>query len=301
MRQGPYEVEELVRQQLAPDTLVWTTGMPDWVEACQVPELHGAVTGGAVDVETSRNVPPEVPENHGRENFCEAPAAPVRQTFPPSSPESSNFTEEFPAHKRSRGWMWGVAILVILLVLLFTRPGRQSHVEAISEGCVQYSRETIDNSLVGKIPLVSDATKWFFDKLVAGYIDHHLAVNDFFFFNVGKMEVNDRMKTVSVGILDHVFTFDKEDIAKAVERYLQVQAQEEKATGYNAFDEALNQVQKVVEQVVSTATPDSATVSRDIDSVASKVTDAVTRKVKEKWGDAIDGIADEIEKHLGTN
>ena len=67
MRQGPYDLHELARQALTPSTLVWTAGMPDWVEAREVPELSHLLTTPAAVPETSHTAPtsepfpPEVP------------------------------------------------------------------------------------------------------------------------------------------------------------------------------------------------------------------------------------------------
>ncbi len=36
---GPFPVEELKRKGITPNTLVWSNGMADWVEAGKVPEL----------------------------------------------------------------------------------------------------------------------------------------------------------------------------------------------------------------------------------------------------------------------
>ena len=41
-RKGPYELEELKAMGvITPDTLVWTNGMPDWVKASEVADMHG--------------------------------------------------------------------------------------------------------------------------------------------------------------------------------------------------------------------------------------------------------------------
>ena len=42
MRLGPFTLEEVKRQGISADTLVWFKGMPDWKEARAIPELAGA-------------------------------------------------------------------------------------------------------------------------------------------------------------------------------------------------------------------------------------------------------------------
>ena len=43
---GPFSLDELRAKNLAPDTLVWATGMPDWVKASQLPDLTDFSVGG---------------------------------------------------------------------------------------------------------------------------------------------------------------------------------------------------------------------------------------------------------------
>ena len=43
---GPYEENELLNHGLTPTTMVWREGMPDWVAACQVPELSHLLPTG---------------------------------------------------------------------------------------------------------------------------------------------------------------------------------------------------------------------------------------------------------------
>jgi TM2 domain-containing membrane protein YozV len=46
-QRGPFPPEELPRQGLRADHLVWTEGMPNWVPAAQVPELAAHLSPGA--------------------------------------------------------------------------------------------------------------------------------------------------------------------------------------------------------------------------------------------------------------
>ena len=40
---GPYSADELIGMCIKPDSPVWTSGLPDWVEACEIEELKAAM------------------------------------------------------------------------------------------------------------------------------------------------------------------------------------------------------------------------------------------------------------------
>lgn len=40
---GPYTADELIAMGIKPDSPVWTSGLPDWVEASEIEELHIAI------------------------------------------------------------------------------------------------------------------------------------------------------------------------------------------------------------------------------------------------------------------
>ncbi len=76
--QGPVEekvlVDFLVRQELSPETPVWTEGMPDWVPASQIEELWNAVPA---QPEAASTAPPAAgtglpPQPHAKADFREA-------------------------------------------------------------------------------------------------------------------------------------------------------------------------------------------------------------------------------------
>ncbi len=76
--QGPVEekvlVDFLVRQELSPDTPVWTEGMPDWVPASQIDELRNAAAGqpeAAATAPTAAGIGLP-PQPHAKADFREA-------------------------------------------------------------------------------------------------------------------------------------------------------------------------------------------------------------------------------------
>ena len=62
VRRGPFPADQLLRQGMRPDTLVWRDGMPQWQPAEQVPELASMFSGHAqAHAQGHPSVPPPPP------------------------------------------------------------------------------------------------------------------------------------------------------------------------------------------------------------------------------------------------
>lgn len=299
MRQGPYDLHELARQALTPSTLVWTAGMPDWVEAREVPELSHLLTTPAAVPETSHTAPigepfpPEVPvEPLPQEPVVASPTP----TFEPPMP-----TQVASAPRKRHGWLWIVGVLVVLVLLLVTRPSRKAHVDAIVSACRAYTSEKIDSSWLSITTVTAEGGKWVMNRLVDDFIERHLSTDDYFLLNVGHMEVLGESKMVSLGILGHVFTFDKQDVARVVDKYLEEQRPSPAQEAQQAIEEVYDNAREVATQVLDEAGIDSTAIGRDLDSLASQATQALKVKGQEVLNSAINDIVDEIDRQLGSD
>lgn len=58
-KQGPFTLEEIYTKQISPSTMVWKTGLADWVMAKDLPEL----------TELLANMPPEPPRSNSGTNY----------------------------------------------------------------------------------------------------------------------------------------------------------------------------------------------------------------------------------------
>lgn len=58
-KQGPFTLEEIYTKQISPSTMVWKTGLADWVMAKDLPEL----------TELLANMPPEPPRSNAGTNY----------------------------------------------------------------------------------------------------------------------------------------------------------------------------------------------------------------------------------------
>lgn len=306
VRQGPYEVEELARQGLSPDTLVWTKGMPDWTEASAVPELAGAVEASVPDLPASAAPHPAVGID-APPAACSAGQQPASQAPPlPHSVSTDGPARHHdfeprpfePKKKSGRGWIVLLVAIAVLGLLVVSKPNRQRHVDEISAACRQYVDETVDSSLLGQIPVAGEGAKWLSGKVVNGFLETRLEMDDYFFFNVGKLQFQGKRRTVSLGVLGYVFTFGKEDVAQVVQRYVGVP--DDKAF-IDKAQEKMEDAETGADKIVGKIDFDTTQVGDEFDSLTRKVKSAVTHKARKVAAHAIEGIANEISRQLGED
>lgn len=58
-KQGPFSLEELYTKNISPSTMVWKTGLEDWIMAKDMPELTDLLA----------NMPPEPPKSNAGNNY----------------------------------------------------------------------------------------------------------------------------------------------------------------------------------------------------------------------------------------
>ena len=212
-----------------------------------------------------------------------------------------------PKKKSSRGWIVALVALVVLAVLVISKPNRSSHLDAIDRACYDYLSESVDSSIVGGIPVMSDGVKNLAGSFIGEVVEQHFELHDRLLWNVGKFTYGGKEKTVSVGILGHVFTFDKDDVAQAVRKY----AEEHRSTtatdaasdaAVQAMKGAVDAARQAVDAVVSRV--DSSQVTQKLDSAANQAVDKAASKAADEAKQAAEGIVDkiidEIENLLGN-
>ena len=110
-----------------------------------------------------------------------------------------------------------VAAAAVLILLGVTCPNKQAHSEEIKTAVSDY----LDEELSAETS--EDEEGWAMfgsiiaDKLVEVFLDSKLKVNNYILFSTGEVHYQGHNKTVSFGILNHVFTFDADDIRRSVE------------------------------------------------------------------------------------
>ena len=209
-QRGPYSLEQLAEMGITPETEVWTEGMADWKQAGDVPQLTALLQ--RLEYERATQRPPVVPPRH-----AQVPPVPPAWDTPASASQPQSQPE--PKRKGSSGPKWLVALLILLVilgVLVVTVPDREAHRNAIMGSTREWVNEKVEQRDMGDI--VGEVIKWMSGKGADIAIDQVLQVDNHFVYSVGKLMVGDKPKTISLGILGHVFTFGKDDIDHALRR-----------------------------------------------------------------------------------
>ncbi|MBO4870422.1 MAG: DUF4339 domain-containing protein [Muribaculaceae bacterium] len=211
-QQGPFTVEQLAELAITPETEVWCQGMDDWKQAGDVPELTSLLQQLQFQHHMDTTPPPYTPHVKAEAAAPTATSAPSAWTEPePEQPQ--------PQPKRGSGC--GTKLLLALLIVVIlggilavTCPSRQDHKDAVASS----SREWLDQKLRsddqqgGFASILKGVFEWVSGKGIDYAIDEYLDVDNYFVFSVGRIRIGDSPKTVSLGVLNHVFTFDKDDV-----------------------------------------------------------------------------------------
>jgi len=110
----------------------------------------------------------------------------------------------------------GALVLIVVIAMVKTVPDKKAHKKAMMEAVKEYVDEEaaqrgIGNSILGRLG------KGIVNKTVEVALNSKLEVDNYLIFNTTHVELDDEVKTLSLGILGHVFTFDKEMLRDALE------------------------------------------------------------------------------------
>lgn len=196
-QQGPYSAEELLEHGLSSGTLVWAEGMEQWTPVWKVQELRGILGGGKSHDAVTPPPPPqetEVEAHDDEDDAGEAGYEPERKTRPGGKV------------------MAIAAVVVAVLVLVFTCPDREQHRDAVVSEI---------NNAVGDVSGTSGAFGMLGDVFMSGIVDmmvgQVLDVDSYLIFSIGTIHYGGKSRAVSFGILSHVFTFDAGYLQKSFE------------------------------------------------------------------------------------
>ena len=108
----------------------------------------------------------------------------------------------------------GLVIVAMFVGLVVTCPTPDKHREAVTEEITRIVERASDsnNDAWGMLGTM------IVPRLVGVVIDHALHVDNYMVCSVGRVHYKGKDKTVSFGILNHVFTFDADDIERAMKQ-----------------------------------------------------------------------------------
>ncbi|MBR0047963.1 MAG: hypothetical protein IJP74_01415 [Prevotella sp.] len=110
-----------------------------------------------------------------------------------------------------------VILLLVAVLLIMTRPNEEAHKEAMMKAVKEYIDDEAENRGLGKNILVS-LGKASIVGVVKTALNMKLKMNDYYLFNTTSVHVDGKDQTLSLGILGHVFTFDKDMLREKLEQ-----------------------------------------------------------------------------------
>lgn len=118
--------------------------------------------------------------------------------------------------KRSSKKLWiviGILVLVVVLMIV-TCPDKEDHKDAVTSELkeVVRSQTDFDADMMGLVG------NMFTNGIVDIVVDNTLDVDNYGVCSVGRMSLGANTKTVSFGLLGHVFTFDAKDVEQQIEK-----------------------------------------------------------------------------------
>ncbi len=178
-QQGPYSIEELRLRHITSDTLVRSEKEEQWKPAWMVQGLGAIFSEGQMMAESNDSCDANVP--YAAEHVAQS-----------NSGHGKSCLTKL------------IILLLVVIALATTCPAKQEHKEAVMNELKSY----IDNKTAESDDKASTAIGSFFVSSVLGWaMDSMIEVHNYGLCSVGEMHFQGQTKTVSFGILNHVFVF----------------------------------------------------------------------------------------------
>lgn len=117
--------------------------------------------------------------------------------------------------KKRNGGIWAVVILVILIVVLAaTCPSREDHKNVLERDLAEYLAPGYGQATANALNLISTV---FGNGIIDNVLDKVYTTKSYLVCSVGTVKCLDgKNKMVSLGILNHVYTFNLDDLPEDV-------------------------------------------------------------------------------------
>ena len=113
-------------------------------------------------------------------------------------------------------YLIGAILLIVVIAMVKTVPDKKAHKKAMMEAVKEYVDEEAEKKGFGD-NVLTDLGKGIVNKTVEIALNSKLEVNNYLIFNTTSVELDDESKTLSLGMFNHVFTFDKQMLRDALE------------------------------------------------------------------------------------
>ena len=223
-QQGPFTIDELKLRGIAPDTLVWAEGMPQWTPASQVDELKTIFQNEAGG---STATPPPPPLDAARplpqqpQSAPDSQAETVRQVLEVQAEERKREAEERKKRRHRNCRIATAAAVVLLFILALTNPGEAEHRQAILNRIDTTTEQIddIDNPTLRSIAkAMTNIGGGAVNEALKTMIDDHLEYHNYLFFSTTTLHsaLLDKDMRCSTGWLGHVSASDISDITTQI-------------------------------------------------------------------------------------
>lgn len=156
-------------------------------------------------------------ENRNFSDGSHQPAASTGAAAACAPPSIHPFTRKTQAMNKKT--ITAGIVILLGLILIFTCPDRQAHQRQIRNTIAQAVQKEPPAEYPEELePMWGLMSQVVVGKLADLVLDSQLEVNSYLFFSIGRLQLPDRERTVSFGILNHVFTFGQEDIQKSLKK-----------------------------------------------------------------------------------
>ena len=110
----------------------------------------------------------------------------------------------------------GALVLVAVIAMVKTVPDKKAHKNAMMEAVKEYIDEEAAKRGIGD-GVLAKLGKGIVNKTIEVALNSKLEVDNYLIFNTTHVELDGESKVLSLGVLGHVFTFDKEMLREALE------------------------------------------------------------------------------------
>ena len=105
-------------------------------------------------------------------------------------------------------------IVAIAIALMLTTPDRQQHHDTIKEVLSKaVNAELRENNIEGHVASIGSV---FAMNAVDEFLNRSLLIRDHRFYNIGVIYYNGEFQMVSVGVFNHVYTFDEDQARQLI-------------------------------------------------------------------------------------
>ena len=118
-----------------------------------------------------------------------------------------------------------IIVLLVAVVMIMTRPEKKQHKDAMMVAIKEYVDEEAANKGIGD-NILAKLGKGVVNKAIETALNSKLKMHDYYLFNTTYVKLDGDEQLLSVGLLGHVFTFDKKMLREKLEESLNAKEEE---------------------------------------------------------------------------